>query len=113
MVCHLENSCDQENLELQIRATQEERERIDTLLNEFLDTYTYYRKDRNINNRIDSLWKLAHDLLEAFEMDNAIDHDLFKKNSPPQLNQEGLMKINPIRNFFCFIYVFIYVLYMF
>ncbi|CAB5210001.1 unnamed protein product [Rhizophagus irregularis] len=27
-------------------------------------------------------------------MDNAIDHDLFKKNSPPQLNQEGLMKIN-------------------
>ncbi|PKC56013.1 hypothetical protein RhiirA1_402454 [Rhizophagus irregularis] len=88
------NSCNQENLELQIRATQEERERIDTLLNEFLDTHTYYRKDRNTNNRIDPLWKLSHDLLEAFKMDNAIDHDLFKKNSPPQLNQEGLMKIN-------------------
>ncbi|POG82656.1 hypothetical protein GLOIN_2v1469926 [Rhizophagus irregularis DAOM 181602=DAOM 197198] len=88
------NSCNQENLELQIRATQEERERIDTLLNEFLDTHTYYRKDHNTNNRIDPLWKLSHDLLEAFKMDNAIDHDLFKKNSPPQLNQEGLMKIN-------------------
>ncbi|RHZ85387.1 hypothetical protein Glove_66g75 [Diversispora epigaea] len=29
------NSCNQENLELQIKATQEERERIDTLLNDF------------------------------------------------------------------------------
>ncbi|GET57129.1 hypothetical protein GLOIN_2v1469926 [Rhizophagus irregularis DAOM 181602=DAOM 197198] len=38
--------------------------------------------------------KLVHDLLEAFEMDNSINHDLFKKNSPPQLNQEGLIKIN-------------------
>ncbi|UZO08108.1 uncharacterized protein OCT59_028374 [Rhizophagus irregularis] len=66
------NSCNQENLELQIKATQEERNRIDTLLNEFL----------------------VHDLLEAFEMDNPINHDLFKKNSPPQLNQEGLIKIN-------------------
>ncbi|CAB4414465.1 unnamed protein product [Rhizophagus irregularis] len=27
-------------------------------------------------------------------MDNPINHDLFKKNSPPQLNQEGLIKIN-------------------
>ncbi|GBC48341.2 hypothetical protein GLOIN_2v1816381 [Rhizophagus irregularis DAOM 181602=DAOM 197198] len=53
-----------ENLELQIKATQEERNRIDTLLNEFL----------------------VHDLLEAFEMDNPINHDLFKKNSPPELN---------------------------
>ncbi|GET57134.1 hypothetical protein GLOIN_2v1781623 [Rhizophagus irregularis DAOM 181602=DAOM 197198] len=50
--------------------------------------------DRNTNNRIEPLWKLVHDLLEAFEMDNSINHDLFKKNSPPQLNQEGLIKIN-------------------
>ncbi|GBB94236.1 hypothetical protein RclHR1_23180001 [Rhizophagus clarus] len=27
-------------------------------------------------------------------MDNPINHDLFKKNSPPQLNQEGLIRIN-------------------
>ncbi|RHZ85386.1 hypothetical protein Glove_66g76 [Diversispora epigaea] len=27
-------------------------------------------------------------------MDNSINHNLFKKNSPPQLNQEGLIKIN-------------------
>ncbi|GET57135.1 hypothetical protein GLOIN_2v1469926 [Rhizophagus irregularis DAOM 181602=DAOM 197198] len=88
------NSCNQENLELQIKATQEERNRIDTLLNEFLGTYSYQHKDRNTNNRIEPLWKLVHDLLEAFEMDNSINHDLFKKNSPPQLNQEGLIKIN-------------------
>jgi hypothetical protein len=88
------NLCSQENLELQIKAAQEERERIDTLLNEFLDTYMYHQKNRSASSRIDKLWKLAHDLLEAFEMDNAINHDLFKKNSPPQLNQEGLIKIN-------------------
>ncbi|EXX51186.1 hypothetical protein RirG_264050 [Rhizophagus irregularis DAOM 197198w] len=88
------NSCNQENLELQIKATQEERNRIDTLLNEFLGTYTYQHKDHNTNNRIEPLWKLVHDLLEAFEMDNPINYDLFKKNSPPQLNQEGLIKIN-------------------
>ena len=88
------NSCNQENLELQIKATQEERNRIDTLLNEILGAYTYQRKDRNMNNRIEPLWKLVHDLLEAFEMDNPINHDLFKKNSPPQLNQEGLIRIN-------------------
>ncbi|PKB95400.1 hypothetical protein RhiirA5_436792 [Rhizophagus irregularis] len=88
------NLCNQENLELQIKATQEEKNRIDTLLNEFLGTYTYQHKDRNTNNRIEPLWKLVHDLLEAFEMDNPINHDLFKKNSPPQLNQEGLIKIN-------------------
>uniref|UniRef100_U9T3M7 Uncharacterized protein n=1 Tax=Rhizophagus irregularis (strain DAOM 181602 / DAOM 197198 / MUCL 43194) TaxID=747089 RepID=U9T3M7_RHIID len=79
---------------LETHATQEERNRIDTLLNEFLGTYTYQHKDRNTNNRIEPLWKLVHDLLEAFEMDNPINHDLFKKNSPPQLNQEGLIKIN-------------------
>ncbi|UZO27878.1 uncharacterized protein OCT59_021431 [Rhizophagus irregularis] len=83
-----------ETHELQIKATQEERNRIDTLLNEFLGTYSYQHKDRNTNNRIEPLWKLVHDLLEAFEMDNSINHDLFKKNSPPQLNQEGLIKIN-------------------
>ncbi|UZO10963.1 uncharacterized protein OCT59_002540 [Rhizophagus irregularis] len=88
------NSCNQENLELQIKATQEERNQIDTLLNEFLGTYTYQHKDHNTNNRIEPLWKLVHDLLEAFEMDNPINYDLFKKNSPPQLNQEGLIKIN-------------------
>ncbi|GBB94237.1 hypothetical protein RclHR1_23180002 [Rhizophagus clarus] len=49
------NFCDQENLELQIKATQEERNRIDTLLNEFLGTYTYQRKDRNTNNHIELL----------------------------------------------------------
>ncbi|PKC54985.1 hypothetical protein RhiirA1_476363 [Rhizophagus irregularis] len=38
---------DQENLTLQIQATQEERKRIDTLLNEFLDPYNYDRNDQN------------------------------------------------------------------
>jgi len=27
-------------------------------------------------------------------MNNAVDHNLFKNNSPPQLNQEELIKLN-------------------
>ncbi len=69
---------------------------LEKYLNEFLDTYTYNRKDRDINSHINPLWKLVHDLLEAFEMDNAVDHNLFKNNSPPQLNQEGLIKLNQV-----------------
>ena len=29
-------------------------------------------------------------------MNNAVDHNLFKNNSPPQLNQEGLIKLNQV-----------------
>ncbi len=73
-------------MELQIKVTQEEKEQIDVLLNELLDTYIYNRKDCDINSHINPLWKLVHDLLEAFEIDNAVDYNLFKNNSPPQLN---------------------------
>uniref|UniRef100_U9SKP9 Uncharacterized protein n=1 Tax=Rhizophagus irregularis (strain DAOM 181602 / DAOM 197198 / MUCL 43194) TaxID=747089 RepID=U9SKP9_RHIID len=66
----------------------------ESMLMSILENKTAESNHHNTNNRIDPLWKLSHDLLEAFKMDNAIDHDLFKKNSPPQLNQEGLMKIN-------------------
>ena len=31
-------------------------------------------------------------------MDNAVQHDLFKKYSPPQLNQEGLIRLSKVYN---------------
>ncbi|RHZ70782.1 hypothetical protein Glove_267g22 [Diversispora epigaea] len=40
-----------------------EKERIDILLNEFLDPYTFDKKNRKINNRIDPLWKLIENLI--------------------------------------------------
>ncbi|POG69339.1 hypothetical protein GLOIN_2v1777165 [Rhizophagus irregularis DAOM 181602=DAOM 197198] len=89
---------DQENLTLQIQATQEERKRIDTLLNEFLDPYNYDRNDRKVNNRIDPLWKLIENLVEIFQMDNYTDHELFKKNPPSQLTPEGLKKLSSAYN---------------
>ncbi|EXX63431.1 hypothetical protein RirG_152420 [Rhizophagus irregularis DAOM 197198w] len=92
------NVVDQENLTLQIQATQEERERIDTLLNEFLDPYNYDRNDRKVNNRIDPLWKLIENLVEIFQMDNYTDHELFKKNPPSQLTPEGLKKLSSAYN---------------
>lgn len=51
----IRNVINQENLNLQIRVTQEEKERIDILLNELLDPYNYNIKDHKINNRIDPL----------------------------------------------------------
>ncbi|RIA92737.1 hypothetical protein C1645_820243 [Glomus cerebriforme] len=92
------NVVDQKNLTLQIQATQEERERIDTLLNEFLDPYNYDRNDRKVNNRIDPLWKLIENLVEIFQMDNYTDHELFKKNPPSQLTPEGLKKLSSAYN---------------
>ncbi|RHZ62259.1 hypothetical protein Glove_341g73 [Diversispora epigaea] len=76
------NLINQENLQLQIKSAQEEKEKIDTLLNEFLDPYTFDKKNRKINNRIDPLWKLIKNLIEIFQMDNYMEHELFKKNPP-------------------------------
>ncbi|PKY33084.1 hypothetical protein RhiirB3_451730 [Rhizophagus irregularis] len=92
------NVINQENLNLQIRATQEEKERIDALLNEFLDPYNYNRKDRKVDNRIDPLYKLVENLIEIFEISNYTEHELFKNNSPSQLTQEGLEKLNNAYN---------------
>jgi hypothetical protein len=90
------NIVDQENLNLQIQPLRKklERERIDTLLNEFLDLYNYNRKNRKINNQIDLLWKLIENLVEVFQMDNYMEYELFKKNPPSQLTSEGLVKLN-------------------
>jgi hypothetical protein len=90
----IENVINQENLNLQIRATQEEKERIDVLLNEFIDPYNYNRKDRKVDNRIDPLWKLVENLVEIFEISNYAEHELFKNNPPSQLAQEGLEKLS-------------------
>ncbi|GET55152.1 hypothetical protein GLOIN_2v1761305 [Rhizophagus irregularis DAOM 181602=DAOM 197198] len=92
------NVINQENLNLQIKATQEEKERIDILLNEFLDPYNYNRKDRKIDNRIDPLWKLVENLVEIFETCNYTEHELFKNNPPSQLTQEGLEKLSNAYN---------------
>ncbi|PKK56179.1 hypothetical protein RhiirC2_460750 [Rhizophagus irregularis] len=92
------NVINQENLNLQIRATQEEKERIDVLLNEFLDLYNYNRKDRKVDNRIDPLYKLVENLIEIFEISNYTEHGLFKNNPPSQLTQEGLEKLNNAYN---------------
>ncbi|PKC04709.1 hypothetical protein RhiirA5_421879 [Rhizophagus irregularis] len=92
------NVINQENLNLQIRATQEEKERIDVLLNEYLDPYNYNRKDRKVDNRIDPLWKLVENLVEIFQINNYTEHDLFKNNPPSQLTREGLEKLSNAYN---------------
>jgi hypothetical protein len=47
-----------------------------------------------VNNRIDPLWNLIENLVEIFQMDNYMDHELFKNNLSLQLTSEGLEKLS-------------------
>ncbi|RGB26973.1 hypothetical protein C1646_769734 [Rhizophagus diaphanus] len=81
-----------ENLNFQIKTTQKKMEKIDVLLNEFLNSYNYNRKDCKVYNRINSLYKLVENLIGIFEINNYIEYKLFKNNSSSQLTKEGLEK---------------------
>ncbi|CAB4412976.1 unnamed protein product [Rhizophagus irregularis] len=63
-----------------------------------LDSYNYNRKDRKVDNRIDSLYKLVENLIKIFEISNYIEYKLFKNNPPSQLIQKELEKLNNTYN---------------
>ncbi|RGB40823.1 hypothetical protein C1646_797671 [Rhizophagus diaphanus] len=49
--------------------------------------------ERAIKSRQESLWKLVNDLVEIFEMDNSLSHQLFQKYKPTEIHQEGLDRL--------------------
>ncbi len=55
-----------ENLKLQIKAAQSERDRIGILLSEYLDDACGSIRERAINQRKDAMWNLVDKLLIAF-----------------------------------------------
>ena len=61
------NVIDSENLKLQVKAAQTEYERIEVLLNEYLNNITASNYNRTVNARKDDMWNLVNKLLEAFD----------------------------------------------
>jgi hypothetical protein len=62
------NVIDSENLKLQVKAAQTEYERIEVLLNEYLNNITISNYNRSVDARKDSTWNLVNKLLEAFNV---------------------------------------------
>ncbi|RIA90783.1 hypothetical protein C1645_822932 [Glomus cerebriforme] len=67
------NIIDDKNLKNQIKACQDERKRIDLLM--------------------ESLWNLVDNLIEIFEMPNPLSYCLFQEYLPIQLHQQGVKRL--------------------
>src|SRR2546423_429901 len=63
---------DEKNLKDQIKGAQDERERIDLLMSEYLDDPSVSYSKRAIQSRKESLWELIQDLIMVFEMENPL-----------------------------------------
>ena len=85
------NVVDEKNLKRQIKAAQSEKERMNLLLDEFLDDIVLSTTPRAIKGHHEVLWKLINQLLEAFEMENGTHHLLFQNCN--QLTTEGFEKL--------------------
>src|SRR3954454_5734513 len=75
------NTIDEKSLRDQIKACQDERDRIDLLLYEYLDNKTVLKTERAINSRKESLWNLVDDLVNIFGMSDPLSHNLFQDYS--------------------------------
>ncbi|RGB28323.1 hypothetical protein C1646_767972 [Rhizophagus diaphanus] len=87
------NFIDEKNLKNQIKASQDERERIDLLMSEYLDDNSISHSERAVKSRQESLWELVNDLVAIFGMDNPLSHQLFQKYTPTEMHQEGLDRL--------------------
>ncbi|RHZ53528.1 hypothetical protein Glove_441g111 [Diversispora epigaea] len=81
-----------ETLKRNIKAVQSERERIDLLLNEYLEDTSISHSSRAINSRKEALWKFVDNLIIIFDMKNLLEHLIFQEKVSPKLNKEGLEK---------------------
>ena len=88
-----ENIIDEKNLKDQIKSSQDERERIDLLMNEYLNDYAVSHSERIINSRKESLWELVNDLIIVFEMSDPLSHPLFQEYKPTEMHKEGLNRL--------------------
>ncbi|PKK62087.1 hypothetical protein RhiirC2_790886 [Rhizophagus irregularis] len=84
------NFIDKKNLKNQIKASQNERERIDLLMSEYLDDNSISHSERAVKLCQESLWELVNDLVVIFGMDNPLSLQLFQKYTPTEMHQKGL-----------------------
>jgi len=63
------------------------------LISEYLDDHSISHSERAIESRQESLWELINDLVEIFEMNNLLSHQLFQKYIPIKMHKEGLSRL--------------------
>ncbi|GES84646.1 hypothetical protein GLOIN_2v1482460 [Rhizophagus clarus] len=93
-----ENIIDEKNLRHQIKSSQDERERIDLLMSEYLNDYAVSYSERAIKSCKESLWELVNDLITVFgmsdlRMSDPLSHQLFQEYTPTEMHKEGLSRL--------------------
>src|SRR6266498_2607979 len=78
------------NLKNQIKAFQNERKRIDLLINEYFDDNLVLHNEWAIKSRKESLWILVNHLVTVFGIANLLFHQLFQDYTSTEIHQEGL-----------------------
>ena len=87
------NTIDEKSLRDQIKACQDERDRIDLLLCEYLDNKSVSRTERASKSRKESLWNLVDDLVNIFGMTDPLSHELFQDYPPTELHHQGVERL--------------------
>ncbi|RHZ81960.1 hypothetical protein Glove_115g59 [Diversispora epigaea] len=89
------NVIDPENLKRQIKAAQIERERIEMLLNEYLNNVPEYNYNRSVYSRKEAMWDVVNNLLKAFDIQhyNKHNNNLFHITKPKEICAEGVKRL--------------------
>ena len=87
------NTIDEKSLKDQIKACQDERDRIDLLLYEYLDNKSVSKTERANKSRRESLWNLIDDLVILFGMSDPLSHSLFQEYPPTELHHQGVERL--------------------
>jgi len=83
----------EQNLKNQIKACQNERDRIDLLMCEYLNDKLASKTEHTFKSRRDALWNLVDDLINVFEMQNPLSHSLFQEYTPTELHHQGVERL--------------------
>ncbi|GES98757.1 hypothetical protein GLOIN_2v1482460 [Rhizophagus clarus] len=87
------NIINEAKLKANIKAAQEERDRVDLLLSEYLEDTSISQSKRAVDSRRKMLWELVDDLVVIFGMMDPLSHDIFKDLEPPEIHKEGCEKL--------------------
>ncbi|CAB4434457.1 unnamed protein product [Rhizophagus irregularis] len=89
------NVVNMENLKMQIKSVQTERNRIEILLSEYLNDPTASTGNHAINQRYDAMWNLVKILLQEFDQTNEsfLNSNTWKNVYRSQLTVEGVIQL--------------------
>lgn len=87
------NTIDEKSLRNQIKACQDERDRIDLLLYEYLNNNIGLPTERTCKSRRESLWNLVDDLIDIFGMSDPLSHKLFQEYPSTELHCQGVERL--------------------